>query len=772
MLRYLIQNDTIKNILGNRRLRHFIRSYSKKNTNDRNDSCTQLPAGAHEVSGNQNITTKSWNNNGIEKILEKCFITIPQRSDVVIIGGGAIGSSIAYWLKKRMFKDFHVAVIEQDPTYCDASTTLSVGGLRQQFSLEENIEMSLYGAEFLRNINEHLAIDGEPPVDIQFHPYGYLMLATDSAGCVGLDKEGWFDPWLLLCAFKKKAISLGVQYIQAKAIDFITEEAVLIENENIKVNKLREVIVKLPNGNTESISFAAAVIAAGAHSQEIAKKAGIGVGQGIFAVPLPVEPRKRYVYCFHCPDGPGLNTPLTIDPTQTYFRRDGLANNYICGRPPNKGEEPQTNNLDVDHEYFETNVWPVLAHRVKSFENLKVKSSWAGYYEYNTFDQNGIIGRHPCHKNLFIATGFSGHGIQQAPAVGRAMMELIFDSRFKTLNLSRLGFERFEYGEPVKVLHITEEAISKPSENQVAVKWLLAPVNPADINTIQGKYPSKPPLPATPGNEGVGEIIEVGGQVTNLCVGDKVVPNGTNLGTWRTHAIYEPEDLLKIPKEIGIVEASMMNVNPCTAYRMLKDFVCLKPGDTIIQNGGNSAVGLMVIQLCKIWNYRTVNVIRDRPNLQELKDQLIAIGADEVLTESEIRKTQIFKSQKLPQPKLALNCISGQSATEIMRHLMHGGLMVTYGGMSREPVTVPPSALIFKDITLKGFWMTAWTKANMESKERLNMFNELAIFFKDKRLQAPPHKLVPFCEYQEAIANALNISGKSGVKYILDMTKS
>lgn len=495
MFRYFIRNLTTKNILDNRQVRQFlVRSYSKKNSNDKNDSYTQSSAKTHEVSSNQNITNGSWNNNRIEKILENCSMIVPQRSDVIIIGGGIIGSSIAYWLKKRMFKDFHVVVVEQDPTYYDASTTLSVGGLRQQFSLEENIEMSLYGSEFLRDINNYLAIEGEPPVDIQFHPYGYLMLATESgvetlmenskvqnalgannvvlnatqlknrfpwlntdgiaAGCIGLEKEGWFDPWLLLCAFKKKAISLGVQYIHAKATNFITEETMPIDNESNTVNRLTRLAVKLPNGNLESISFAAVVIAAGAHSQEIAKMAGIGVGEGSLAVPLPVEPRKRYVYRFHCPDGPGLNTPLTIDPTQTYFRRDGLANNYICGRPPNKDEEPQTNNLDVDHEYFETNIWPVLAHRVKSFENLKVKSAWAGYYEYNVFDQNGIIGRHPYHQNLFIATGFSGHGIQQAPAVGRAIMELIFDNYFQTLDLSRLGFERFLKSEPIKEINI------------------------------------------------------------------------------------------------------------------------------------------------------------------------------------------------------------------------------------------------------------------------------------------------------------------------------
>lgn len=151
------------------------------------------------------------------------------------------------------------------------------------------------------------------------------------------------------------------------------------------------------------------------------------------------------------------------------------------------------------------------------------------------------------------------------------------------------------------------------------MKWLLSPVNPADINTIQGKYPSKPTLPAVPGNEGVGEIIDLGSNVENLKIGDRVVPNASNIGTWRTEGIYKSDDLMKIPKDIGTVEASMLNVNPCTAYRMLKDFVQLNSGDTVIQNGGNSAVGQLVTQLCKIWNYKNVSVVRDRSDISDLK---------------------------------------------------------------------------------------------------------------------------------------------------------
>ncbi|XP_032670917.1 FAD-dependent oxidoreductase domain-containing protein 1-like [Odontomachus brunneus] len=417
---------------------------------------------------------------------------IPYQCDVLIIGGGAIGSSIAYWLKKMIHRDeFNVGVIEKDPTYAKASTTLSVGGLRQQFSLEENIEMSLYGAEFLRNINEYLSIPYENPIDINFHPYGYLILASEkgaetlvnnsklqnslgaknvvltqeklkrmfpwlntdgiAAGCLGLEKEGWFDPWSLLCALKNKANYLGAHYIngEVKAFQYRIIPGAY-DNDMEPVKKLDEVVIETSNGEIKKIQFCMCVIAAGAFSGDVAELADIGTGEGILSVPLPVVPRKRYVYCFHSPNGPGLNTPLTIDTNGTYFRRDGLAGNFIGGKSPELHEEPSVNNLDVDHEYFDNKVWPALAHRVPAFENLKVKSSWAGYYEYNTFDGNGIIGQHPYHKNLFMATGFSGHGIQKAPAVGRAIAELILYNRYVSIDLSKLSFQRFLDSEPMK----------------------------------------------------------------------------------------------------------------------------------------------------------------------------------------------------------------------------------------------------------------------------------------------------------------------------------
>lgn len=313
----------------------------------------------------------------------------------------------------------------------------------------------------------------------------------------------------------------------------------------------------------------------------------------------------------------------------------------------------------------------------------------------------------------------------------------------------------FEYGEPAKVIQKQNEEIPEPSENEVLIKMLAAPVNPADINTIQGKYPSKPKLPAVPGNEGVAKVLKVGSGVTEFNEGDHVVPLTNNLGTWRTHLILPNETLLKIPKKLGLVEAATLTVNPCTAYRMLRDFANLKPGDTVIQNGANSACGQNVIQICRTWGLRTVNIVRNRPNIEELKNFLTNLGANYVLTEEELRKTDIFKTGKIDKPKLALNCVGGQSALELIRHLQEGNPMVTYGGMSREPVTVPTSALIFKDVQVRGFWMTRWAKNPENHINRVEMFEELVSMMMNNELQGPVYQMIDFDHYMEAITNTI-----------------
>ncbi|XP_053547515.1 FAD-dependent oxidoreductase domain-containing protein 1 [Bombina bombina] len=419
----------------------------------------------------------------------------PERADVVIVGGGVLGWSVAYWLKQKSRRDaLRVVVVERDPTYCRASTVLSAGGIRQQFSLPENILMSLYSAQFLRTINEHLGVANEDPIDIQYNPSGYLFLASQDGATTleqnykiqreigaqvslmspeqlkkkfpwvntdgvalasyGLENEGWLDPWSLLNAFRRKALSMGVYVCHGEVTGFTekTRDMVTDDGDPVTFRRIRQVIVQVPKSlETQYVECALVINAAGAWSGKVAEMAKIGIGHpdSLEGVKLPIEPRKRYIYVFHCPDGPGLDCPLLIDSSGAYFRRDGLGGNYIGGLSPSEDEEPDVENLEVDYDFFHQKVWPLLAHRVPTFECLKVKTGWAGYYDYNTFDQNGVLGMHPLVNNMFFACGFSGHGLQHSPAVGRAIAELIVDTRFTTLDLSSLSFQRFCTGEPL-----------------------------------------------------------------------------------------------------------------------------------------------------------------------------------------------------------------------------------------------------------------------------------------------------------------------------------
>ncbi|KAG7175521.1 enoyl-[acyl-carrier-protein] reductase, mitochondrial-like [Homarus americanus] len=323
-----------------------------------------------------------------------------------------------------------------------------------------------------------------------------------------------------------------------------------------------------------------------------------------------------------------------------------------------------------------------------------------------------------------------------------------------------------EYGDPQKVVVQRETNIPGLKEDQVLVRMLAAPVNPADINTIQGVYAVKPQLPSVPGNEGVGEVLEVGKNVeSELQPGDRVIPRVNALGTWQTHALAASSDVIKIPSGVDLVTAATIAVNPSTAYRMLKDFVPVKRGDTVIQNGANSAVGQAVIQIAAALGMKTVNVVRDRTSIRELKEHLTGLGATVVVTEAELRKSEEVKA--LPPPRLALNCVSGRSGTEILRQLTPQGVMVTYGGMSRQPVTAPVGALIFNDVTLRGFWMTRWNKEHFSHPERLHMLDELFQLAQGGQLRPPDHTLVPFSNFQEALKNAMPSEGMLGKKQIL-----
>lgn len=416
----------------------------------------------------------------------------PAYVDVAIIGGGIVGSSIAFWLKHRVAQGLNVLVIEKDPSFIRSSTALSVGGLQQQFSLRENIEMAMFAAEFMRNIKSHLTVLDMDPPDIRFTPYGHLFLANESEvdalkesfelqrelgaqvelltatkikelypwvnvddvelGCCGYGTEGWFDPIRLMKAFQQKAASLGARYLSAEVTGFTFQKV-----DGIKINddterpyeRISQIIVKPEDGQKRLVNSPIIVLAAGCDSKDIGRLARIGTYPGILQEEIPVVPRKRYAYAFECAVGPGIDCPHLVDHNGAYFRRDGFGGNFVCGKTPTASEEPDPAHLDVDYSYFENRLLPFLCHRVPSFESLKLTSAWAGLTDYNTFDRAGFLGCHPYYRNLLLATGFDGLGAQQSPAIGRAIMELIVDDNFKTINLERLAFDRVLNAEPI-----------------------------------------------------------------------------------------------------------------------------------------------------------------------------------------------------------------------------------------------------------------------------------------------------------------------------------
>lgn len=381
---------------------------------------------------------------------------------VVVIGGGAVGSSAAYHLARDPTFHGSVTVIERDPTYRIASSSLSASSIRQQFSTPVCIHMSRYGREFLEQGADLLAVDGDRPA-LGYRERGYLFLASAAGagilrenyavqlangadigllspaeirtrfpwistdgialGALGLSGEGWFDGPALLAALRRKARALGVRYVAQDATGLVREGA-------------RVRAVRLANG--EEIACDVAVNAGGPWAARVAVFAGID---------LPVRARKRMIYVIQCREKLE-GAPLVIDPEGIFFRPEGAG--FICGRSPGEGEpDPDEPPLEVEEAMFHERVWPVLAARVPAFEALKLAGAWAGYYEYNTFDQNGVVGAHPVCPNLIHAAGFSGHGIQHSPATGRGVAELIQHGAYATLDLSPLGFERIIAGQPL-----------------------------------------------------------------------------------------------------------------------------------------------------------------------------------------------------------------------------------------------------------------------------------------------------------------------------------
>jgi glycine/D-amino acid oxidase-like deaminating enzyme len=382
--------------------------------------------------------------------------------DVVIAGGGIMGSSCACFLAATPGFDGSILVIEPDPTYRTAASTLSAGSIRQQFSTPVNIAISQFGMEFLKNAHERLACGPDAP-DISLVDSTYLYLSSGDglaallennrvqrkcgvsvktwkadelgqqlpwmnvsdlhAGSMVADGEGWFDGYQLLMAMRRKVRALGVTYLRSRVENIVLDHAAQVSS------------VSLSGGVV--INCGSLVNATGTYSRRLAASAGID---------LPVHARKRCVFVFESEQAIA-DCPLVIDPSGLWFRPEGRQ--FICGMPPDPDPEVALDDFAVDHSMFEARIWPLLAHRVPAFEAIRSSGSWAGHYDYNTFDQNAIVGPHPVTRNLYFASGFSGHGLQQAPAVGRGISEHIVHGEYRALDLSRLAYERIPNQQPL-----------------------------------------------------------------------------------------------------------------------------------------------------------------------------------------------------------------------------------------------------------------------------------------------------------------------------------
>jgi trans-2-enoyl-CoA reductase len=305
------------------------------------------------------------------------------------------------------------------------------------------------------------------------------------------------------------------------------------------------------------------------------------------------------------------------------------------------------------------------------------------------------------------------------------------------------------HGNPAEVLRVVELPWPEPAANEVVVQMAAAPINPADLNSIEGKYPIRQPLPATPGMEGAGVVVEVGSNVRDLAIGTQVIPPH-NFGTWREACAIAADKLVVVPKEIELIQAAMLKVNPITAWRMLHDFVALRPGEWLIQNAANSAAGQCVIQIARELGYRTVNVVRRA----ELVEELRALGGDVVLVEGENLRDEVAAATERAPIRLALNAVGGENGLRVAKTLASDGTMVTYGAMSLQPLCIPNGMLIFKNLRFTGFWVNKWYDA-ATPQQREETFAPLFDMAKRGLLQTKVEKAYPLSEAKAAIAHAM-----------------
>jgi FAD-dependent oxidoreductase domain-containing protein 1 len=386
------------------------------------------------------------------------------RYDVVIIGGAIVGSSIAYYLREEGFLG-SIALVERDPQFSHSATTLSCASIRQQFSIPENIRLSQFTLALFRRLEEEFGAGS----DIGFREKGYLILVSQNgvpvleqnhavqeaegadilfddpaalqkrfpwlsiegiaAGAFGRTGEGWFDAHAMLMLFRKA--------LRSRNVDFIAAEVTAIERSGSRATG-----VLLANG--ERLEAGTTINAAGPNAGKVAAMAGLV---------LPVEPRKRSVFVFEAHDR-FEDMPLLVDPSGIYVRPEGAM--YITGGAESEEGEAAADPADFEPDWtlFEQVIWPTLAARIPAFEAIKPGRAWTGHYDYNTLDQNAVIGPHPEVENFIFANGFSGHGLQQAPAVGKAIAELLVYGGYRTIDCSAFGYRRIIENRPFRELNV------------------------------------------------------------------------------------------------------------------------------------------------------------------------------------------------------------------------------------------------------------------------------------------------------------------------------
>jgi trans-2-enoyl-CoA reductase len=304
------------------------------------------------------------------------------------------------------------------------------------------------------------------------------------------------------------------------------------------------------------------------------------------------------------------------------------------------------------------------------------------------------------------------------------------------------------HGNPADVLHVESQPWPTPSAGEVIVKMRAAPINPADLNQIEGKYPVRAELPATPGFEGAGIVAEVDRDVTNVAVGALVIlPH--NVGTWRDAVAVKADELVVVPAGIKPVHAAMLKINPMTAWRLLHDYVDLARDDWLIQNAANSAAGRAVIQIAHELGYKTVNVVRR----WELISELRADGGNVVLVDSENLRHEVKDAIGGLPIRLGLNAVGGESALGLANCLAPGSTLVTYGAMSLQPLKIPNGLLIFKDLRFRGTWINKWYD-NATPAQRMEAFQRLFQMAKRGLLQTKVEKAYSLSEAKTAVAHA------------------